>query len=289
MVSQRGDADGMSSPGPLPEGTHSAGVRPKTGGWHPVEWLSELVGTFIQLYAVFLVIAGLASPLSPLHEAVPAPLRLVLIGLAVGIFGAAVAMIPLGRRSGAHLNPAVTIGFWAHGQTHWHDLLGYVTAQFVGGALAAVAFAASTGPLAVSVSYARSEPLVDLWVAAGVELILTCALVLTVFLMLSSRRTCRWTPVAVTLALAVIIPLGAALTGPSLNPARSVGTDLVAWSFASLWPYLAGPALGALLAAAIFHFFSGGRRLITAKLFHDPTYPSVHTDRWHHAGASDET
>ncbi len=279
-MSRRGAAEGMLSPGEPPEGDHPAAVRAKTGGWHPVEWLSELVGTFIQLYAVFLVIAALASPLSPLHESVPYPLRLVLIGLAVGLFGAAVAMFAIGRRSGAHLNPAVTIGFWAHGQTHWHDLLGYVAAQFVGGVLAAVAFAVSTGPVAASIRYARSEPLVDDWVAAGVELLLTCVLVLTIFFMLSSRRTCRWTPAAATLALAVIIPLGASLTGPSLNPARSVGPGLVVGSDASLWPYLAGPVLGALLAAAIFHVFAR-RKLITAKLFHDPRYASVHTDRWH--------
>jgi aquaporin Z len=271
----------------MAQSAHHAAERPKTGGWHPIEWLSELIGTFVQLYAVFLVVAALASPLSPLHDAVHPMMRLVLIGLAVGLFGAAVAMVPIGRRSGAHLNPAVTIGFWAHGQTHWHDLIGFIAAQFIGGALAAVAFAVTTGPLAASIRYGRTEPLVDLWIAAAVELILTCALVLTVFLMLSSRRTCRWTPAAVTLALAVIIPLGAALTGPSLNPARSVGTDLVAGVFASLWPYLAGPALGALLAAAIFHVVSGGKKLITAKLFHDPTYPSVHTDRWHHAGHPD--
>lgn len=167
-----------------------------------------------------------------------------------------------------------------HGQTHWHDLLGYIAAQFIGAALAAIAFAATTGPLAASIDYARTAPLVDDLLAVGVELLLTCVLVLTILFTLSSRRTCRWAPATATLALAVPVPAGAALTGPSLNPARSVGPGLVAGSFASLWPYLVGPALGGLLAAGIFYTLTGGRRVITAKLFHDPRYRSVHTDRW---------
>lgn len=245
------------------------------------------MGTFVLLYAVFLAIAALAGPLSPLSDAVPSALRLVLIGLVVGSVTAAVAVSPLGRRSGAHLNPAVTIGFWAHGETHWHDLLGYVAAQFAGAALASAAFAITPGPLAASIRYAQTQPLVDDWVAAGVELLLTCALVLTIFFMLSSRRTCRWTPAAVTLVLIVLILIGASLTGPSLNPARSVGPGVVTWSFTSLWPYVAGPIVGALLAAAIFPVLTAGRNLVTAKLFHDPKYPCVHTNRWHSAEPSD--
>ncbi|WP_159803468.1 MIP/aquaporin family protein [Arthrobacter zhaoguopingii] len=254
--------------------------QPKSGGWHPAEWGSEFVGTFVLLYTVYLAVAALASPLSPLSGAISSWLRLVLIGLSVGLIAAAVAVSPLGRRSGAHLNPAITIGFWAHGQTHWHDLLGYVAAQFLGAALASVVFAASTGPLAVSIGYARTEPAVGGWAATMVELLLTCALVLTVFFMLSSRRTCRWTPAAVTLVLVVLIPLGAPLTGPSLNPARSVGPGIVTGTFTSIWPYLAGPVLGALLAAALFHVVAAGKKAITAKLFHDPRYHSVHTSRW---------
>ncbi len=280
-MSRRGHSGEIPSSGRLPEAVPPAAEHPKTGGWHPAEWGSELVGTFVLLYAVYMVVATLASPLSPLSEAVPSGLRLVLIGLTVGLTAAAVAVSPLGRRSGAHLNPAVTIGFWAHGQTHWHDLLGYTVAQFLGAALASVAFAAGTGPLAVSIGYARTEPAIGGWAATGVELLLTCALVLTIFLMLSSRRTCRWTPTAVTLALVVIVPLGAPLTGPSLNPARSLGPGIVTGSFTDIWPYLTGPVLGALLAVAIFHLAAAGKKVVTAKLFHDPSYPSVHTNRWH--------
>lgn len=286
-MSRHDDAPGIPSGPELPEVPHRATAQPKTGGWHPVDWLCELVGTFILLYAVFVAIAALAGPSSFLGEGVPFVLRLVLIGLVVGLVAAAVAMSPIGRRSGAHLNPAVTIGFWAHGETHWHDLIGYVSAQFVGAILASLAFAATPGPLAASIRYAQTEPLVNDWAAAGVELVLTCALVLTIFFMLSSRRTCRWTPAAVTLTLIVLILVGASLTGPSLNPARSVGPGVVTWSFTSLWPYVAGPTLGALLAAAIFPALTAGRKLVTAKLFHDPKYPCVHTNRWHQAEPPD--
>ena len=72
---------------------------------------------------------ALESALSPLKEALPWQwLRLALIGAELGLLATVVAVSPLGWRSGAHLNPAVTTGFWARGQTHTHDLLGFLTA-----------------------------------------------------------------------------------------------------------------------------------------------------------------
>lgn len=262
--------------------TEVAPIQLKTGGWHPIEWLCELAGTFFFLFLGFMGIAALESPLSPLPEAVPsAVLRLVLIGAVFGILAAIVAVSPVGRRSGAHLNPAVTLGFWAYGQTHAHDLVGFVAAQCLGAVLAAAAFTATSGSWAETINFARTEPSPDLsgWAAAGIEGAITFGLVLVVLLMVSSPRTARWTPVAVIAALMVLIPVGGSLTGASMNPARTFGPDVVSAQYSSLWVYLVGPALGALLGAVAFPIIASGRDVLTAKLFHDERHPCVHTSR----------
>lgn len=79
----------------------------------------------------------------------------------------------------------------------------------------------------------------------------------------------------VTGVLAVLIWAGAPHTGASMNPARTLGPDIVATAYVALWSYVVGPFTGAAAAAGIFHVVSR-RQTLTAKLFHDPRYPSVH-------------
>ena len=106
-----------------------AAPQPKAAGWHPLDWGCEFAGTAFQLTAGFSVVALLESPRSPATPALPGWSRLVLIGIALGVLAAVVALSPAGRRSGAHLNPAVTVGFWLRGHTPSRDVLGYVVAQ----------------------------------------------------------------------------------------------------------------------------------------------------------------
>ncbi len=93
--------------------------QPKVGGWHWTEWGCELVGTAFQLFLGFSVVAVMEAPGAPgRHLIGSGGARLALIGVAFGLLAAVVATSPLGRRSGAHLNPAVTLGFFARGHTH---------------------------------------------------------------------------------------------------------------------------------------------------------------------------
>jgi len=221
-----------------------AAPQPKATGWHPLEWVCEFAGTAFQLAAGFSVVALLESPRSPATSALPGWSRLVLIGITFGVLAAAVALSPPGRRSDAHLNPAVTVGFWLRSHTPARDLLGYVAAQAAGALLAAAVFAAAWGPWASSVGTARTVPEPHLGLAAttGIEAALTFGLLMTVFLMVSSPRTARWTPAVVTGVLAALIWAGAPHTGASMNPARSLGPDAVAAAYTAIWCYLAGPS-----------------------------------------------
>jgi aquaporin Z len=252
--------------------------QPKVGGWHPREWACELVGTAFQLFVGFCVVAVMEAPGAPGRSLVgSAGVRLVLIGLAFGLLAAMVAISPLGRRSGAHLNPAVTLGFFARGHTHGHDLIGYTLAQVVGALLATAGFAAVCGSWAEEISDAQTAPAgtISPWLGAAIEAGLTCALLSVVFIMVSSQRTARWTPAVVTGTLSGLIWAGAPYTGASMNPARTFGPDVLAASYPALWVYFVGPPVGAVLAAGLFTAMSRERTTLTAKLFHDSTYPTT--------------
>jgi aquaporin Z len=246
-------------------------------GLHPIEWGCELIGTAL------LLIGGLsaicldfgANGAVATHVASQSS-RLLITGLLFAGTGSLVAISPLGRRSGAHLNPAVTLAFWLRGNVHSHDLLGYSVSQLAGAVLGTLTVKALWGHTARVLSFGATMPGhgLDHLEAAGVETLMTAALVLAILLMTSRPSSARWTPLVVWIVVAALVWQGAPYTGTSLNPARSFGPALFAHLLGGYWIYLAGPLAGALLAAAL-HEVLPGDRPVTAKLFHDPAYRST--------------
>jgi aquaporin Z len=259
-------------PAPLPT------PQPAVPGWHVTEWACELVGTALLLLGgTTAVVIGFA-PHSPLPEHLHAlHWRLLVTGLLFAGAGSLVTISPLGRRSGAHLNPAMTLAFWLDKHVHWHDLVGYVAAQFVGalgGASLAVLLWRHTDTR-LPVHYATTTPGsgVALWTAFVVEAAMTAALVLLVFAFVASPLTARWTPLAVWILVAVLVDWAAPTTGTSLNPARTFGPDLLATDWRGFWVYVVAPCAGAAVAVLVWHVVPG--RVLTAKLFHDSRYAST--------------
>lgn len=265
--------------GPLKGHPHQpAAPQEKVAGWHWTEWACELAGTAFQLFLGFSVVAFFEAPGAPGRAAIASPgWRLVVIGACFGILAAIVAVSPIGKRSGAHLNPAVTFGFFLRKHTHAADLAGYALAQLAGALVAATALRVAWPTWTRQIDNARTSPSPTTpgWEAAGIEAGLTMALLLVVFTMVSSPRTSRWTPAVVTGALSGLIWAGAPYTGASMNPARTLGPDIVSGAFPTWWVYLVGPTSGAALAATAFWLLARGRTTLTAKLFHDSDYPST--------------
>lgn len=252
--------------------------QPALGGWHLTEWAAEAAGTAL------LVLGGLSAVAlnfgrgSPVAGLIPSPsLRLLLTGLLFAGTGSLVAISWLGRRSGGHINPAVTLAFWCIGHVHPHDLAGYTTSQLLGGFVGAALFRLLWGPVAESVGGGLTLPGEDVGPLAAVvtEALMTAILVMTILFFVSSSRTARWTPLAVWIVVALLVWRGARYTGTSLNPARSLGPALVQTHLESLWIYFVGPPLGALAAVGLWVVARRERRVLTAKLFHDPRHPSV--------------
>jgi aquaporin Z len=241
-------------------------------GFHWRIWAAEAAGTALMVLAIVAAAALTLAAGSPVADALPGPgARFLALGLLIGPAIALIAVSPLGRLSGAHINPAVTLGFWALGRVSRHDLVGYVLAQLAGGAAGAVAARLLLpGSATSSIGGAVTHPDVPLAGAVLIEAGMTALLLAVVLAFVSSMRLARWTPLALVPLLAAIIWLGSPLTGASLNPARSGGPALAFGDLGDLWLYLTAPCLGALGVAALWRL---APRPKTAKLFHDPRYP----------------
>lgn len=253
-----------------------ADVAPQ-GGWHWREWGCELAGTSLLLLGGLSAVCLNFGSGSPVAAALPsASGRLLLTGLLFAGTGSLIAMTPLGRLSGAHLNPVVTLAFWSQGRVHPHDLAGYVVAQLLGGLLGAALLLLLWGDVARSVRVGATAPAAGVSASAAilVEAAMTAALVLTILLMTSHVRTVRWTPLVLWGLIAVLVWQGAPYTGASLNPARSLGPALLAPLLGPFPVHVVGPLAGGGIAVALFALMRS-RRTLTAKLFHDPRYPGT--------------
>lgn len=255
----------------------SAAPRSPEGGWHWLPWLCELLGTGLMLCGGLSAVFLDFGPSSPVAAHIPSTsARLLINGLLFAGSGSLVAISPIGRVSGAHLNPAVTLAFWTQGKVHPHDVIGYVGAQIAGAFGACALLRLVWGGTARALQLGTTQPGrgLDGLEAAGVEALMTAALVLMLFLMTSSGRTARWTPLGNWILVALLVWQGAPYTGTSLNPARSLAPAVLAPELAHLWVYLVGPVTGAFLAAGLFALVRS-RQTLTAKLFHDVRYPST--------------
>ncbi|MDQ6748650.1 MAG: aquaporin [Candidatus Dormibacteraeota bacterium] len=256
----------------------SSPAHPARGGIHVGEWAAEFAGT------AFVLLVGLSAvcldfgPRSPVRGLLPSTsARLLLTGLLFAGSGSLVALSPLGRLSGAHLNPVVTLAFWLRGAVHPHDLAGYVAAQLAGAAAGTLTMALLWGPTARSVAYGATVPQPGVGVAGALvaEVVMTALLVGTILAMVSSTRTARWTPLVVWILAATLVWQGARFSGTGLNPARSLWADLLAGRASIYWVYAVGPMLGSAVAVGVSRLAMGRVGPLTAKLFHDPAYPSV--------------
>jgi aquaporin Z len=217
---------------------------------------------------------------SPIARVIPAVgTRLLITGMLFATTGSLFALTPLGRHSGAHLDPAVTLAFWITGHVETVDLAAYAVAQFAGASAGAALLSAVWRGRAASIQYGRTVVAAGLSPrdAVALEAVMTAVMIGTIFVFTSRKKTARWTPLAVWGVIAALVWKGAPWTGTSLNPARSFGPDLVAGQFSNYGVYLVGPLLGAAAVAVAVRILPG-RYPLTAKLFHDVRYHSPFHD-----------
>src|ERR1700756_946515 len=107
---------------------------------HPRMYAAEFAGTALLVFLGLSIVIGLWGHDAPFASLPISPdVRRLLNGFLFGSVGAAIAFSPIGKMSGAHINPAMTFAFWLEGKMRWRDAGCYVTAQMVGAALGALA------------------------------------------------------------------------------------------------------------------------------------------------------
>jgi aquaporin Z len=243
------------------------------------EYLIEAaaLGTFMVSAAVF---AGvLYHPYSPIAGVISNEfLRRGLMGLAMGTTAVAIIYSPWGQRSGAHMNPAVTLTFFRLGKVAWRDFVAYVAFQFSGGIIglgtAAIVLGAVVADPSVNYVATLPGPLGEL-VAFASEVAISFGLMLTVLVVSNHPKLAPFTGVCAGLLVWIYITVEAPLSGMSMNPARTFGSALLARNFSGLWIYFTAPPLGMFLAAELFVRRMGIERIRCAKLHHPATGPCI--------------
>lgn len=236
---------------------------------HWPEYLSEAAGLGLFMLAACAFTVLLEHPASFVNRLIDSTFaRRALMGLAMGVTALAIVTSPLGQRSGAHLNPAMTLNYFLLGKIHAFDALWYVAAQFAGGVLGvAVAGYLIGAPIGHSaVRYAVTLPGSSGPVGAFfAEFAISMVLMLAVLVASNDKRLARWTPCLAAMLIALWITFEAPLSGMSMNPARTAGSALSAQVWTDWWIYFVAPPLGMVCAGFIYK--SRGR-VFCAKLHH---------------------
>jgi MIP family channel proteins len=223
----------------------------------PRVFVAEFIGTF------FLVLAGTAT-------AVAASLNLPIAGLPADSLAVALSfglslialVFALGQISGAHFNPAVTIGLASAGKFPLKYTLFYVLAQMTGAIGAAYTVLYLYGEKAKSMaSLGATLPTkgVNGWRVVATEAIVTFLLMLVIMAIATDDRTPKaaaGTAIGFTLTVGILI--AGPITGGALNPARALGPMIVSGKFTDFWAYIVGPIVGAIIASTVYKFILVG-------------------------------
>jgi aquaporin Z len=210
---------------------------------------SELFGTF--LLVLVAVGGGMVNARFGGH-AVPASAAVVAPGLMV-----AGVILFMGTVSGAHLNPAVSVAFALRGDFPWRRVPGYIVIQFAGAALATLTLWGLIGRHG-SAGLTLPGPGIATPIALAWEAILSAGLVSVILGTASgAQQVGPLAAVGVGSYIALAGLWGGAVSGASMNPARSLGPALVLGDWTAWWAYLIGPVAGAVIAVAFAQILRG--------------------------------
>ena len=207
--------------------------------------------------------------------------RRLLTGFMFGSVGCLITISPVGKFSGAHINPAVTLAFWLRGKIRSVTMVGYIISQLIGGVIGSVALLI-WGKQGESIQYGITLPgNAGLTYAFIGEVIAAACLIIYLYVFIGTKRLRNYTPYGIPFLFAILTWAEAALSGCSVNPARSFGPALIAGNFNDHWVYWIAPIIGVIIATLFFRWRRINRiyKMESARVsYHDyPTSPSLKT------------
>lgn len=204
---------------------------------------AEALGTF------FLVLFGPGAAMVNAHSTG----QLGPVGIALAFAFVVTAMIyALGHLSGAHINPAVTLGFWSAGRFPAREVLPYVAAQCSGAVAASFALRSTLGPIG---DLGATLPRIPVASAFAVEWLLSFVLMFVIMAVAADERVADgFAAIAVGFTVGFCALTGGPITGASMNPARSLGPAVIGGLWQAHWLYWLAPITGMMAAARTYDF-----------------------------------
>lgn len=215
------------------------------------KFLIEILGTFILVYAI----ASAATVYSGSGQ-----LGVIGIGLVHALVLTAI-VYAIGYRSGAQVNPAVTIGLLVARQIGAKEAGVYIIAQLIGAIIgAAVVYSIFGFAMSASMTLPSEDNITRSLI---LETVMTFTLVYVVLSTTTSKnlKTAPLAGVAIGFTLGLNVMFGGAITGGSLNPARSFGPALLMWDFNYHWIYWIAPIAGGMIAAGVYKLLNKEEKL----------------------------
>lgn len=231
-------------------------------------FVSEFFGTALLLIGGLSLVIFMFGTGSPMAKLIPEiKIRQMMTGFLFGSIGASIALSPIGKLSGAHINPAVTMVFWLFRKIEGRLTITYIFAQLTGaivGCLPLIIW----GQMGRSIDFGVTIPGAGYSVQAALlgEVITTFALVTLLVVFIGFRQIRRFTPYMIPVLYGIMVPLEADISGISTNPARSLGPAVISGQWDAFWIYIIGPMTGALLASFACSLLA--KRITIAKLYH---------------------
>jgi aquaporin Z len=254
--------------------SHTAPLSAFQQNWSLYVFEGAELAIFMVSACVFTVL--LFNPRYPALHILPNPaLRRMLMGVAMGVTAILIIHSPMGKRSGAHFNPAITLTYFRLRKIATWDTAFYVLAQFFGGIFGVGVSALFLGSSLSdrSVDYAVTVPGPYGTAAAFFAELFMSALLMAVVLWTSNRPSlANYTSYAVGVLIALYVLFFAPVSGFSINPARTTGSAIFADVWTAGWLYFAAPLLGMMTSAEVYLRSNGADRILCAKLHPDPKY-----------------
>jgi len=245
-------------------------------------FVAEAIGTCLLLFFGLSIVIFNWGEGSVMANLIPSePVRRLFTGFLFGLVGCLVTISPVGKYSGAHINPAVTLAFWLRGKIKFDTMIGYVLSQLFGGIIGCLPLLA-WGKQGKSIEYGITLP-----GNAGVtsafigEIIATACLIIYLYVFIGRKQLRNYTPYGIPFLYAILVWLEAPLSGCSTNPARSFAPALIVGNFIDHWVYWIAPVIGVIIVTLFFRWRRINRiyKMESARVsYHDyPTSPSLKT------------
>jgi aquaporin Z len=219
------------------------------------KYIDEALGLGIFMFSAGFFDALLNYPGLPFRHDLPsALLRRFLVGLSMGLTAFYIFTSPFGRKSGAYINPSITIIRYRLGDIDITDGIFYALFQFLGGALGMwlVVLLFPRWMENPDINYIVTVPgKSGTTVAFLLEFLLSFILIVVVLVMEKKEKTEKYAPLVVSILITLFITFESPYSGMSINPARTFASALVAGQWTAFWLYCVAPTSGMWLGASL--------------------------------------